>query len=115
MRVLVVDDNEVVRLILKRMIELLSLGEVVAAASVSEALTLLDGVDRIVLDLMMPGEDGTALLHHLQQTGHRAKVAVLTGAIDASDVAQRARTFKPDLYLNKPIELHELTDWLRLA
>src|SRR4051794_771651 len=60
------------------------------AASVAAAKPLLDGVDWIVLDLMMPNEDGTVLLEHVRRTKHPAKVAVMTGAVnEAAD--RRAR------------------------
>ena len=104
---LIVDDDERIRELLKRY--LMKQGFIVTAArDAAQARRLLAGLafDLIVLDVMMPGEDGVALTRWL-----RAEVAtpviLLTARGEARD---RITGFEAgaDDYLAKPFEPREL-------
>lgn len=104
---LIVDDDERIRELLKRY--LMKQGFLVTAArDAAQARRLLAGLtfDLIVLDVMMPGEDGVALTRWLR--GERATpVVLLTARGEARD---RIAGFEAgaDDYIPKPFEPREL-------
>ncbi|WP_323035080.1 response regulator [Pararhodobacter sp.] len=104
---LIVDDDERIRELLKRY--LMKQGFMVTAArDAAQARRLLTGLafDLIVLDVMMPGEDGVALTHWLRgEIG--TPVILLTARGEARD---RIAGFEAgaDDYLSKPFEPREL-------
>jgi len=105
-RVLVVDDEAVVRSLLRR-----TLGAdgfaVIEAASGDEALELLDaadspaGPDAVLLDLTMPGRDGGAVLREIRARHPALPVALMSGYA-AEDVVHALRGQRPDAFLEKP-------------
>jgi PAS domain S-box-containing protein len=102
--VLLVDDEDVVRLSTADM--LVELGyQVVEASSAEEALRLLsDGLepDIVVTDHLMPGMSGTELARTVQSHGVGIKVLVISGYAETSGIA-------PDLpRLGKPFRNAEL-------
>ncbi|MBI4638573.1 MAG: response regulator [Candidatus Rokubacteria bacterium] len=106
-RVLIVDDNEVIREILR---EFLSPAyHVDTAAHAAQALTVLiqRPPDVILLDVRMPGVDGLSLLRMLRQTGVATPVIIITG-YNSTEVAEEARTNGADAYLPKPFDLRHL-------
>jgi DNA-binding response OmpR family regulator len=83
--------------------------EVTVARTLAEALARLDAStpDWVVLDLMLPDGDGTALLQRVRREGIRTRVAVTTGSIDAHRLHTVAQ-LGPDLFLTKPIRIADL-------
>jgi DNA-binding response OmpR family regulator len=63
--------------------------------------------DLIVLDLMLPGIDGIAVLHALRSRGQSVPVLVLTAVAERSSVVQLLNAGADD-YLAKPFDLGEL-------
>ncbi|MBX3637941.1 MAG: response regulator, partial [Rubrivivax sp.] len=117
-RVLVVDNEEVDRLLLADRLQALGF-EVLQAASGHAALALLHEmtVDAILLDLAMPGIDGWATLRAVrEQSLSTAPVAIVSAnAFDKgldNDLGITAADF-----VTKPVRFDELLDWLgaRLA
>lgn len=112
LRIVMVDDEPLARMRLRRM--LLELGgvEVVGeAGSVADALPLVDGLqpDLVMLDVQMPGEDGFALLRLAR---HRPAVVFVT-AFDQYAV----RAFEEHAldYLLKPFRAERLAAALEHA
>ena len=111
-RILVVDDDADARDLLRRLLEE-SGAHVTLAASSPQALDIIrqGGLDILVSDIGMPGEDGYALLRRLrglppEQGGHLPAVA-LTAYARAEDRAKALRAgFQ--MHLAKPIEPTEL-------
>jgi DNA-binding response OmpR family regulator len=68
--------------------------------------------DVIVLDLMLPKEDGLSLLQHWRREGLKAHVLVLTARGGIEDKVRGLDTGADD-YLTKPFELEELLARLR--
>lgn len=68
--------------------------------------------DAIILDLMLPKEDGLSLLKHWRGKGISTHVLVLT-ALGALDDKVRGLDVGADDYLTKPFELEELLARLR--
>ena len=104
---LVVDDDDRIRDLLRRY-----LGKngfrVSAAADAAEARRLLSGLtfDLIVLDVMMPGEDGFALTESLRKVDN-VPIILLTARGAPSDRIEGLSAGADD-YLSKPFEPEEL-------
>jgi signal transduction histidine kinase/CheY-like chemotaxis protein len=79
-RVLVVDDDEDVRVTVAGMLSVLGWG-VTAVGGVEEALAQIDGghPDAVMTDFAMPGKDGLDLARELRRRGVAAPVAIFTG------------------------------------
>src|SRR5882672_2931475 len=109
--VLVVDDDETFRnLVADR---LSRTGHRVAAAPDGEtALTLLDGVEIAVVDLLMPGMDGLTLLRKLRAASPDVGVLMLTGHGTIDNAVEAMKLGAAD-YLQKPCSLAEVE--LRIA
>ncbi|MCY1047598.1 response regulator [Corallococcus sp. bb12-1] len=82
LKLLLVDDDEVDRLMVQRLLRQGGIAaEVVEATSGAEALAHLGGqsFDIILLDFLLPGEDGLQVLRELGRRGPRSPIIVLTG------------------------------------
>jgi two-component system, OmpR family, response regulator MprA len=113
MQILVVDDEPAVRDSLDRALRLEGY-EVGLASDGVEALDALsaDGVDAVVLDLMMPRVDGLEVCRRMRSSGDRTPVLVLT-ARDAVSDRVKGLDAGADDYLVKPFALDELLARLR--
>ncbi len=102
-RVLVVDDEEVVRLGYRRVLS--SDGfRVTAAGGGHEALDLMGGdrFDVVLLDLRMPGMDGMDVLRAIKERWPQSEVVVVTG-YPSIDTAKEAVKLGAYDYLAKPV------------
>lgn len=110
--ILVVDDDERIRSLLRRF--LMRNGFLVTTASdAAHARRLLSGLDfdLIVLDVMMPGEDGFTLTRDLRQR-MATPILLLTAKGETGDRIEGFESGADD-YLPKPFEPRELL--LRIA
>ncbi|MCA1909676.1 MAG: response regulator [Magnetospirillum sp.] len=110
--VLVVDDDDRLRQLLRKYLS--DNGYLVStAASAAEARTKLAVVepDMLVLDVMMPGEDGLSLTRDLRRN-RAIPILLLTAMGEAEDRINGLETGADD-YLTKPFEPRELL--LRMA
>ena len=106
-RVLVVDDDETIRAVVRRLIEF-------AGASVTEAATGEDGLralyverpDIVVLDIDLPGLDGWQVLERIRQLTD-VPVVMLSGHADELEKV-RALQAGADDYVTKPFGPQEL-------
>ena len=101
-RVLVVDDTDHVRKMLRSMLELDGFIVVGDAASGAEAIELCDLVDPdvVVLDYKMPGLDGLATASRIRSRRPRQMVILYTAFID-DDLQRRAATIGITLCIGK--------------
>lgn len=107
-RVIVVDDDAELRSLLQRY--LTENGFVVRAVASGEALStaLKRGpTDVIVLDLMMPGEDGLSICRRLRASGDETPILMLTARGDPVDRILGLEMGADD-YLAKPFTPREL-------
>lgn len=105
---LIVDDDDRIRALLKKF--LIRQGFLVTAArDAAQARRLLAGLafDLVVLDVMMPGEDGLALTAALRGAGQSVPVILLTARGEARDRIAGLEAGADD-YLPKPFEPREL-------
>jgi DNA-binding NtrC family response regulator len=107
--VLVVDDEAYVRDSLTRLLGRRGFA-VRTAGSTAEALRpeSLAGVDAVIADLRMPGEDGLALVGKLAAEAPSLPVVVLTGHGTVPSAVEAMRSGAVD-YLLKPADPDELT------
>jgi two-component system sensor histidine kinase/response regulator len=116
-RVLVVDDAEVNRQVFGLMLERLNMrysavpDGASALAEMAEAVASRDPYEIVMLDARMPDLDGFEVAARLRaEPGRtRATLMLLTSAGQRGD-AQRCQELGLDVYLTKPVTLHELRD-----
>lgn len=102
-KVLVVDDNEQYREILKSRLESFNLAAALAASS-DEALKYLDerpGFDLVITDLKMPGKDGMELALEIKERYPRLPL-ILLSTIGAKGIKDHERLFSS--VLTKPVK-----------
>lgn len=108
-RVLVVDDDDPIRMMLAKIVERLDM-DVVTARDGEEAIRQLDqdGFSAIVLDLMMPKVDGFAVLRHMEQ--HQQDQLACTIIATAVPEPEIARRFNTPVYKihGKPFDIGQL-------
>lgn len=105
--ILVVDDDQRIRTLLQRFLRSQDF-RVSAAGNAADARRKLDGFvfDVIVLDIMMPGEDGLSLLRAVKAE-REVPVLMLTARADPDDRILGLEHGADD-YLTKPFEPREL-------
>jgi len=108
-RVLIADDDTVVRDVVRRYLERDGL-DVAIARDGNEALRLLgtQRIDVAVLDVMMPGPDGLTLCRSLRQRGEYAVPVILLTALGEEDDRIAGLEAGADDYLTKPFSPREL-------
>ena len=112
---LLVEDDEFVRLALTRALNRTGVFAVMPAEHGERALELLreHRVDAILTDLQMPVMDGLTLLGHLLERGVRTPVAVMTGQRITPELAEQLQRFGIAATFTKPVELSALADELQ--
>lgn len=105
--VLIVDDEPASRYALKRALE--GRYRIVEADSAAAGRSLLisEKPDLLLLDVVLPGEDGLAFLKWLRQEGHELPV-LMVSALDTAKTAVEALQLGAADYLVKGFELEEL-------
>jgi len=108
-RVLIADDDSVVRDVVRRYLERDGL-EVRVAGDGNEALRLLgtEHIDVAVLDVMMPGPNGLSLCRTLRQGGDYSVPVILLTALGEEDDRIAGLEAGADDYLTKPFSPREL-------
>lgn len=101
--VLVVDDDEAMRALVRTTLELQG-ARVHTAAGIEEALAHEGPFALVLIDLALGGERGDALLARLRAEGRVERSILITGSPDAELDPCGA----PDAVLRKPFELEEL-------
>lgn len=111
--ILLVDDDRRIRELLTTYLRTNGF-RVTAAGNAAEARKALQGLayDIIVLDVMMPGENGFDFAASLRSQGNAVPVLMLSARSDASDRIQGLASGSDD-YLGKPFEPEELLLRLR--
>jgi DNA-binding NtrC family response regulator len=105
--ILILDDEPAARYGLRRALE--SRYRVLEADSAAAARSALaaDTPDLLLLDVVMPGEDGISFLKWLRSEGHQLPV-LMVSALDTAKPAVEALQFGAADYLVKGFELEEL-------
>ncbi len=106
-RVLLVDDEPRVRASLKAVLE--PSYEILEAADAAEGLQLFkrESPDLVLLDVILPGTDGLAVLQTMRTEGHAVPVIMLTGTKSVKTAVDAMKMGAAD-YLSKPFDVEEL-------
>lgn len=112
-RILIVDDESQVRLMLSTCLERAGF-DVYEAVDGEEALKInaATPVDLIVLDLLMPGKEGLETLMSLRKDSERPQIIAISGGARAAgeDFLPAARKLGADKTLRKPFHNDELIE-----
>ncbi len=103
MRILVVDDDELVRSLTVRVLERAGYS-VVSAASAAHALELVgrDSIDLVVSDVVMPGLTGVELLTELRSRKPDLPVLLMTGGSPEPERTAKALELGASAIVSKP-------------
>lgn len=107
-KVLLVDDEDLVRKVVRVVLE--AEGHDVLEAADGEAAVAAvssDAPDVVVLDLMMPGEDGIETCRRIKAAGSASRVLVLT-SVPAAEAHKEAEEAGADDFMVKPFSSLEL-------
>ena len=108
MRVLLVEDNpSMSRFIQQGLSESGHLVEVTSSGRSAEELATSEPYDLIVLDLMLPDQDGLFTCRNLRRRGVTSRILVLTALSSTADKVAGLDAGADD-YLTKPFEFEEL-------
>ena len=96
-RILAVDDQRYFRELVEGLLAEEGF-EAQTASSGEEALRLLDQsrFDVVLTDLVMPGMDGSELLHRIKQRDPDQEVVVVTGVVDVKTAVDAMKTGATD-------------------
>ncbi len=110
-QVLIVDDEESMRLLLGRYVASIPGTEVTLAGGCEEALRLTrdSGYDLILLDLLMPGIGGIEVLNRVRAGSLNAQTPVIIVSVMAdADTKNVCKSLGIDDYIVKPVERESL-------
>ncbi|EDX87862.1 hypothetical protein S7335_5573 [Synechococcus sp. PCC 7335] len=119
-RLLVVDDEAAIRIILKATLELTAKWTILVAASGQEGMSMAqtEQPDAILLDVMMPNIDGITLFHQLKEQPTTQHIPVVFLTAQAREVERKQlerlgvgvilKPFEPEKIA---IQIQELLGW----
>jgi CheY-like chemotaxis protein len=117
-RILVIDDDAQIRAVASASLNLVGTWDVLTAASGAEGIALATEhrPDAILLDVMMPGMDGTATLRALRTAPETADLPVimLTATVGA-DGGPPAFDHRVEAVIPKPFDIMGLADQVAAA
>jgi DNA-binding response OmpR family regulator len=106
-RILIVDDDESMRLLLRRILESNPSFELTLAGDCQEALTLAAGrtFDLVLLDLLMPGIGGIEVLNRIRNSSpNKATPVIIVSVMSDPDTKIVCKSLGVSDYVVKPIE-----------
>jgi DNA-binding NtrC family response regulator len=115
-RILIVDDDTAVRTTVRHILERAGY-DTVEAADGRAGSKLLDGVDLVITDLLMPEVDGVDLLGAIRREGHTMPVIAMSGGgrVDSKSYLEVARALGAYATIAKPFDLEQLLATVRDA
>lgn len=115
-RLLIVDDEESIRLLLARILTSDLQSEVTLAGTCEQALRLgrSFAYDAILLDLMMPGIGGFGVLKELRTNSpNTATPIIIVSVLSEPDTVARCMQAGASSYLVKPVERNSVVSTVR--
>ena len=116
-RVLIVDDHQEIRTILRAALETLEAElDLVDVPSGEEAIVEVvgTGIDLLIADVGLPGLSGLDLYRKLKATYPAMQVIIITG-IDDEEVHQEIAGLKPEAFFLKPLKMPQFLNAVRNA
>ncbi len=116
MKLLVIDDHDIVRQGVRRLLSTLPDAQVIEAATAAEGFDhyTREKPDVVVLDINLAGGSGLALLERLRQSDPKARVVMFSMHADAS-YANRALKSGATGFVSKTARAEELIEAIKLA
>lgn len=115
MRYFIVDDDAVFRFMLAEIIEEDGLNEVVGEAQdgseIDAELLARNGIDILILDLLMPKRDGIETAKSLQNT-FKGKIVMISQS-NSKEMIGEAYTYGIEYYITKPLNRKEVMSVLK--
>ena len=115
MNILLIDDDEAIRMMLQDIIEDYNLGEVVAslpsAAELTNSLLALHHVDILIIDMLMPGIDGIAAVSQIKKD-FAGKIIMLS-QVESKDLVGKAYEQGVNYYITKPLNRNEIVSIIK--
>lgn len=112
-RILVIDDEELVRFTVRHALENAGY-EVIEATDGAEAMTRLadGGVDLVITDVLMPNKEGIETIRDLRKQADPPRIIAISGGgrTDNVDFLELARKLGADDVLAKPFTARKLTE-----
>ena len=110
MRILIVEDNQMARLMMVRSLQKWGY-DVLSVDNISSAITLIkeDNIKFVITDWIMPGGNGTELCEQIRalKLPHYTYIILVTALNDTSSTVQGMEAGADD-FIRKPVELDEL-------
>ena len=110
--ILVVDDNNVLRIVVSKMIS--RLGYEVSSADSGEnglRIFLKNQFDIVLSDYEMPGMDGVAFACSIKKSSPRTRVVIMTGA--GKEIVFSRKSTAVDEVISKPFTLAQIDETIR--
>lgn len=108
-KILVVEDDVVLRAALAEKFK--ERGYTVLEASAAQEVNTIvatEKIDAVVLDLILPIEDGISLLEELRNTGHTFPVVILSNLLGSEDLRADAARLDAEFYNKSSTFLDEI-------
>ncbi len=91
MKILVVDDVAAMRMTIAKILEIGGQHDVIDAASGTEAMGMLDDIDLILADLLMPGMHGLSFIRAVSESSKHSHIPIIViTAVNDSEELERA-------------------------
>lgn len=109
LKILVVDDEDIIRHVVKEYLDLTNNYTVMTAKDGLEAFEIVkrEGIDCCLTDLSMPGLDGVGLTEKIHQHDNTIPVIVMTGYPSLENAIKTLKNGVVD-FLTKPIKMEQL-------
>ena len=104
LKILIVDDNKDVRIILSEMLKIYTRGEITFANDGMEAVSVFENtpdIDLIFMDVYMPGMDGYETTRKIRKLNKDVIIFVMTASVLSELIGEFAGIFVND-YFPKP-------------
>lgn len=112
LRVLVVEDDPSSRRALTCLLKLNGFQATDVGTQADAIRRLSEQPVCVLLDLMLPDGNGSAVLDHIRRHQLPIRVAITSGAADWESMLRESR---PDAYFRKPLNIEQLVRWLTSA
>jgi putative two-component system response regulator len=115
-KILVIDDEEVIRSLFMDILASNDSYEVVTVATGEEGYqeAMTNDYDLMIVDIMLPGDDGLKIIRHIRNNDPDAVVIVISGASTFENIQEALRLGVFD-YITKPFDVDQITFAVRRA
>jgi DNA-binding NtrC family response regulator len=115
-RILIIDDDGAVRATLRTLLQRAGY-DTLEASDGREGGKMLDNVDVVITDLLMPEVDGVDLIGMMRKEGRTLPVIAMSGGgrVDPRSYLEVAKALGAFAALSKPFDLEEMLETVRRA